>query len=448
MANPNSWDPVSGLYYDQSGNQVSEDDFYRQRTQQNMQSLGAQMLTPAEQQQLNTQGSAGLTPPHPNWGLYNTGNGMAWAPQGDARFMPAPQHNDSFLSTWTPGNDATPEMHGGALVAFGGPLIGAAGTAIAAGAGAGAGGGLAGDAALAGGGEVGSGYAASAPGWGAGEIGGTAGSGTLTGSTANDTLGGNTMFDDYGNPLDMGGSGSNTWTGADESLGGKVNYGDPNATGAFDQFGNANPNGTNPTGDYSSPSMGLQDYLNYLKQGQSALSGYGSVTSLLGKLLQTGLGVKGSQAQQQGFQNQANQYMDMGAPYRARLAQMYNDPSSFFSSPQVTVPVQQGTDILAHSLSAGGGNPVGSGNTLQQLQSYATGQLFGQFGNEANRLANFGGLSQFNAAAPGASTNAIGSGSNVYNALGAGASDIFNPQPSLAQTMAEYKRLSSAIPVA
>lgn len=280
----NTWDPQSGLYYDQSGNEVSEEDFYRQKSRQFVEAAGGQMLTPAEQQKLNTQGSAGLSAPHDGWSLYNTGNGFAWVQPQDVRFQPAPQHNDSFLSTWTPGNDATPEMHGGALVAFGGPLLGAAGTAIAAGAGAGAGGGLAGDAALAGGGEVGSGYAASAPGWGAGEVGGTAGSGTLTGSTANDTLGtsqgNNSMWDLVNNVgYDPGGEGMYTAPSSNP---------DPYGLGV-DQYGN-------PTNQYAPSTFqgGQPDATNYGQTGlnyQQLAQKYGP--QLAQQIIKAGLGAGG-----------------------------------------------------------------------------------------------------------------------------------------------------------
>jgi hypothetical protein len=161
-----------------------------------------------------------------------------------------------------------------------------------------------------------------------------------------------------------------------------------------------------------------------------------------GRAVPAALGVAGAKQQQDQFQRLADQYSSYGAPYRERLAALYADPSSFLKSQEVMAPVQQASDIAAHSLSTGG-NPIASGNSLQQLQDYSANQLFGRLGQEKDRLAGFGGLTQYNAAAPGAATNAINAGSNIFNALGAGAADIFNPPKTLAEQMAEFQRLSS-----
>jgi hypothetical protein len=96
-----------------------------------------------------------------------------------------------------------------------------------------------------------------------------------------------------------------------------------------------------------------------------------------------------------------------GGPYRERLAALYADPTSFLSSPEVMAPVQQGTDALARALSVRG-NPAGSGAALQEIQNYASNQLFGRLGEEKTRLAGFGGLSAYNqsgASVPGIGTN-------------------------------------------
>ena len=85
----------------------------------------------------------------------------------------------------------------------------------------------------------------------------------------------------------------------------------------------------------------------------------------------------------------------IGAPYRQRLNDLYNDPSSFLRSDQVQVPLQQGTNMLARSLGVNG-NPMGSGNSLQALQDYTTEGMWSKLGAERDRLAGFGGLSAYN----------------------------------------------------
>jgi hypothetical protein len=118
--------------------------------------------------------------------------------------------------------------------------------------------------------------------------------------------------------------------------------------------------------------------------------------------------------------------MAMGAPYRSRLSDLYNNPDDFLNSKEVQIPVQQGTNLLARSLSTKG-NPFGSGNALQELQNYASNQLFSRLGQEKDRLAGFGGLSAYNQAAPSAASAEIGAQKGIYDAIGAGAADIFNP---------------------
>ena len=156
---------------------------------------------------------------------------------------------------------------------------------------------------------------------------------------------------------------------------------------------------------------------------------------MLGRLGGSLLGAIGSSNQARALQNLSGQYAGYGAPYRAMLAQSYADPAGFLkNSPDIQAAVSQGTDALARSLSTGG-NPTGSGAALQQLQNYATQGLYGQLGNERNRLANFGGLSNFNAASPGLATGAIQAQGDVLNAIGSGISSATNPPTTLEQAL-------------
>ena len=135
----------------------------------------------------------------------------------------------------------------------------------------------------------------------------------------------------------------------------------------------------------------------------------------------------------------ANKSAGFGAPYRQRLSDLYADPSSFLSSPEVQVPVQQGTDALARALSAKVGNPVGNMSAMGELQNYASNQLFGRLGQEKDRLAGFGGLSAYTNAAPGLEQSAIASNANMWNALGSSASNVFNPPTTLEQLLKGLK---------
>lgn len=180
-------------------------------------------------------------------------------------------------------------------------------------------------------------------------------------------------------------------------------------------------------------------------------SGTGSSSDLLSALVRALPGLAGAYASNQqtnAITDLANKYSEMGAPYRSRLTDLYANPSGFLSSPEVRVPVQQGTDALARSLSAKVGNPIDNMTALQEIQNYSANQLFGRLGQEKDRLAGFGGLANYNAAAPGLEQNAIGSNSNMWNALGSAASSVFNPQPSTLEQLMKSLQGSGIFKVA
>lgn len=204
----------------------------------------------------------------------------------------------------------------------------------------------------------------------------------------------------------------------------------------------------NPGVPPPSPSTaGVSSALSRILDGTATTADWLSVGGSAGAGL---LGAYGSsqQADQLGriADQQAAQHAEsvaMGAPYRGRLADLYANPTGFLTSPEVQVPVQQGTDALARSLSIKG-NPAGSGNALQQLQSYSSDQLFGKLGSEKDRLAGYGGLTAYNnQGAQPAPTDAaaaqLRSQGNVFSTLGNAAGNIFNPATSLDQLMRQLR---------
>lgn len=144
----------------------------------------------------------------------------------------------------------------------------------------------------------------------------------------------------------------------------------------------------------------------------------------IGSLLGGGLGLAGSIDQQHGTQNYSDWARNQGQSYRDLLNQSYSNPSAYLSSPEVSGAVQQGTDALARSLSVRG-NPIGSGNSLQQLQNYATNNQLDRLAQYRQQLGGFGGLQAINQSIPGAATAAIGARGDTYNAGGSLLSDIF-----------------------
>ena len=179
-----------------------------------------------------------------------------------------------------------------------------------------------------------------------------------------------------------------------------------------------------PTGGGSGSSA---DGLGGILGGAGAGAGGFNLAQLLASLGVAGLGVAGSLSQADAYKDVAERYMNMGQPYRDKLQQLYTDQgvNDWLNSAAVTTPVQMGTDALARSLSVKG-NPFGNGTSLQSLQDYATKQLYGDLGNERNRLANFGGLSAFNSAAPSASAAGINAGAGAYDAAGYGLAGVLN----------------------
>lgn len=219
--------------------------------------------------------------------------------------------------------------------------------------------------------------------------------------------------------------------------------GGPSSAADFD-FSDWSNWGTDETGSFpswsdeiaggaSGATGGSTNFSNYLK-----LAGNGS--SLLGKLLASGLGAYSANRQANSLQGLADQFASYGAPYRFKLADLYSNPAGFLNSPEVQIPVQQGTDAMARALSIKG-NPAGSGNALQQLQSYSADQLFSKLGSEKDRLAGFGGLTAYNAAAPQVAANAVNAQGGTLGAIGGGIADVFNPARTPAQQMAELMQI-------
>lgn len=177
--------------------------------------------------------------------------------------------------------------------------------------------------------------------------------------------------------------------------------------------------------------------------GTGTAAGWGTGAQWAGAVLPSVLGYAGAkkmgeaqEAETQRLRELAAQYTAMGAPYRQRLADLYANPEAYMNSPEVQRQVQMGTDALARSLSTQG-NPIGSGNALQQLQNYATEQYWGRLGQERDRMAGYGGLAQYQAAAPNIAAGASGVNPydiQRYNAIGAGVSNLANlyatPKPS------------------
>ena len=81
------------------------------------------------------------------------------------------------------------------------------------------------------------------------------------------------------------------------------------------------------------------------------------------------------------------------------------------------------------------GNPAGN----PYAQSLTIDALYDKYGSERDRLAGYGGLTQYNAAAPGAAGTAINAEGSVYGDIGYGIGNVMNPQQqTLSQLLRQY----------
>lgn len=279
----------------------------------------------------------------------------------------------------------------------------------------------------------------------------TAGAAGLTGGAS--TAGAGGAFDmgvglpEWMNSLNASASGASVPWGVNPSVGDWTNM--------FDFSGNSSPTGGGfqmPAAVPESPAQLAEWGLKEVAPGQWAmpnipgsastaadwLSRIASDPKTWGQIAATVLGVVGANQQTEGLQSLSRNFAEYGAPYRARLAESYRDPAGFLAgSPDIKAAVDQGTNATARALSVQG-NPAQSGHALQELQNYATTGLYGRLGQERDRLAGFGGLTAYNQAAPAAAVSAVNSEGGPLNAIGAGISQITNPQKNAYQTMREF----------
>lgn len=153
--------------------------------------------------------------------------------------------------------------------------------------------------------------------------------------------------------------------------------------------------------------------------------------ALTGQVAPSLLSAYGSDQQADAYKDLASKYMAMGAPYRDELSRISADPNAFYTSPTAT----KATESVLQRLSSKYGNPAGN----PYAQALTVDALYDQYGAERDRLAGYGGLTQYASAAPGAASQAIGAQGTVYGDLGYGVGSVLNPPPKQ-MTLAELLR--------
>ena len=149
----------------------------------------------------------------------------------------------------------------------------------------------------------------------------------------------------------------------------------------------------------------------------------------------TGLGLIGANAQSDAMTKLASQFAEYGAPYRAQLASISQDPNQFYNSPTG----QGALNAVLQKLSVGG-NPAGD----PYKQALATSSLYDKYSQERGLLGTLGGLSAYNAAAPGMAGTAAGTQSKIYDVLGYGLNQATQPKNDMLSLLKSMGMTTSA----
>jgi hypothetical protein len=204
------------------------------------------------------------------------------------------------------------------------------------------------------------------------------------------------------------------------------------------------------TGTETAPGQVAPGVLEQMKQqaldmaktfGITPASALQSILKAAGRAAPAALGVIGANRQANSLEALANKYLDMGAPSRARYEASFAPGFTLANEPGYMDALNQTSKATLHGLSVQG-NPAGSPNAWNQtLSDINTKFSMPALQNFRNMNANAGGIASLQTSAPGFDTGAVNAGKGVFDAIGGGLNDIFNPKPSLAQTLADYKRL-------
>jgi hypothetical protein len=180
-------------------------------------------------------------------------------------------------------------------------------------------------------------------------------------------------------------------------------------------------------------SGGTMSQIEAWARGLGLPAGLGSLLTSqnIGAIGSSILGALGSRDQASAYRDTANQFLNMGAPYRDRLAGLYANPESYATGPEM----QGAMKAFNQSLSAQYGNPYMSPTATAQGVAYGLGAL----GKEKDRLAGYGGLG-FNPSSMAGLSAQGASNSGIYNSLGAGLAQLTQPQNTINSTMEDLLR--------
>jgi len=167
--------------------------------------------------------------------------------------------------------------------------------------------------------------------------------------------------------------------------------------------------------------------LSRVLDGTASTADYLSIGGGLGA---AGLGAYAANQQSNDLNALADKYLAIGAPSRSRYESSFAPGFSLENEPGYKAALDQTTEAFLRKASMQGNPADNPGAWAETLKGVNTSLALPALYNYRNQNAATGGYGAFNSAAPGAATGAIGAQGNVYNAIGAGAADLFNPRPA------------------
>jgi hypothetical protein len=243
--------------------------------------------------------------------------------------------------------------------------------------------------------------------------------------------------------VDFGGAASGfTETGASQAIDGSMQT-------LYDQFANAGVPGYDAAltsgvaaggaAGSSLANMGssIPSWLQNLMPSGSSLT-----NTLLGKVLPSALGYLGADKQADSYRDMMNQYFSLGAPYRSLLQQSYQPGFDIGKEPGFQNAMDTTMNTYMRAASAGnaqgvaGGNPFNNPGAFMESQKYLAGNLaLPYLQNYRSGLSSSGQLGLGPAAQFGG--NSIQSQGGVYDAIGYGLGEVFNPKPDYMKQFAQ-----------
>ena len=187
---------------------------------------------------------------------------------------------------------------------------------------------------------------------------------------------------------------------------------------------------------------GAQTALQRILSGSGTASDYAELGL---RALPGVLGAFGASQQSSKLGDLASRFASAGAPSAARYEASFAPGFTMASDPGFTDALDMASKANLHALSTGG-NPAGSPNAQQQNMS----DLYSKYAYPAlqtyrSQALNASGITNMNAATPGAMTGQIGSNAGVYNGIGSAIGSVVNPPTSLADILKQYQSNGDSI---